>query len=139
MKKAQTEMMGLVILVLLISLAGIFAIRFLLSSNTEVGPEIKLQTQAENMQTSFLKLNIDGRSMSDLFSDCCMNNDCNFLSSTFPNLMNLTLPGQNYELVLSTNSKSCYETLKKCTKKVASNGIISGNNQVYSLQLSLCY
>ena len=141
MKKAQTEMMGLVILVLLISVAAIFAIRFLLSGNEQVAPEIKLATQAANLKNSLLKMTILDKSLSDLAIDCCLTNNCDFLRNEMPNLIEQVIPDQKYEIELTdnSNSKKCFKTSKyTCSQRVSDPGRIERETGSYNFMVSLC-
>ncbi|MDD5650887.1 MAG: hypothetical protein PHF86_10810 [Candidatus Nanoarchaeia archaeon] len=138
MRKGQTEMMGLIILIILILISAIFAIRFILFNQEDIGPELKLQIQAYNLQSSLLKLTFDGKSFSDLVVLSC-DNDNTFFKEQLPRLIESVLPSQNYEFEIQKATKTCYSSPKKCTKRVSSIGKISKNNEFYSLIIQLCY
>ena len=141
MKKAQTEMMGLVILVLLISVAAIFAIRFLLSGQEQVTPEMKLATQTANLKNSLLKLTVSDKSLSDLAIDCCLNNNCDFLRNDMPALVEQVIPDQKYEIELTdnSNSKKCFKTTKyTCSQRVSDSGNIERETGSYNFMVSIC-
>lgn len=141
MKKAQTEMMGLVILVLIITITAVFGIRFLFSTKEVVGPEIKLDIQAANLKNSLLKLDIDSKSVSDLAVECCDTGNCDFFTNTMPKLIESVLPFQEYEIELSSgaNAKKCFKTTKyTCSQCVSQPGRIEKAGGSYNFILSLC-
>ena len=138
MKKAQTEMMGLVILVLLIVIAAIFAIRFMFFNQEDSFPELKLQLQADNLRNALLNLNIEDKVFSDIVLQCCESN-CDFFKVEAPKLIEYSLPSQKYELELSKGPQNCYKTDKTCIKKVVSSSNIQKNTDNYNLVISLCY
>lgn len=137
--RAQTEMMGLVILIVLILIAGIFAIRFIVFNQEDIGPDLKLQIQAYNLQSSLLKQTFEDKSFSDLVVDSCDNNDNNFFIDRLPKLIDAVLPSQDYEFIVQKGVNTCYSSPKKCTKRVSSTGKITKNNGFYSLIIHLCY
>ena len=141
MKKAQTEMMGLVILVLIITVTAVFGVRFLFSSKESVGPEMKLDIQAANLKNSLLKLDVGSKSVSDLAVECCDTGNCDFFTNTMPKLIEGVLPSQEYEIELpgGINSKRCFKTTKyTCSQRVSQPGRIEKEGGSYNFILSLC-
>jgi len=141
MKKAQTEMMGLVILVLIITVAAVFGIRFLFSEKEEVSAGIKLATQAANLRNSLLKMTISDKSLSDLAVDCCLANNCDFLRNELPKIVEQVIPNQEYEIELTdnSNSKKCFKTSQyTCKNRVSDSGRIERETGSYNFMVSLC-
>lgn len=138
MKKSQTEIMGLVILVVLILVSAVFGIRFLMYKGEKLGPELKLSVQAANLQSSLLKLTYNNRAFSDYMLDCCDNKDCSFFETSLKELIPKVLPNQKYELDILKGTKSCYKLDGICQTRVTSMGKITKNGESYRLNILLC-
>ena len=121
MKKAQMEILGLAIVVVLILVATIFIVRFLvLKAPTEYRTGFVSSELASNMLNAFLKTAADGcsqLSITELLQDCaqgesirCDNgqSSCDFVKSTAGSIFKNTLDSWNmrYEFLAYTNINS---------------------------------
>lgn len=148
MKKAQIEMVGLVVLVILIVISLVFLLRFISSDKQDLGSDIKLMTQANNLQSSLLITSIcENNDLENAFINCCSNtpvcgvDSCKFLKDEVPGMIEGVLPKQKYKLSFKQLNKECF-TLDYCAKDASLIGPgyfpIKKQGQSYSLQILLC-
>ncbi len=148
MKKGQTEMLGLVILVILITLSLIFLLKFLISPSSDSSVDIKLTTQASNLQSALVKTHVcEDNDIEDVMVSCCNNenicgNDaCDFLNENIPKMIDNTIPKQRYKLTLKHLNEECL-SINTCQEnaELTSSGpfTIKRENSFYNLQVLLC-
>ena len=127
MAKGQTEIMGLIVIVVLVTLGMFFMVSF---QSQEKQPDIKTNYQddqlASNFLLTFLKTNSDCRNynMEDLIQDCATDqvitcrglDSCQYINITSEYLLNETLEtwGKRYrfevdDIVIENNCNSSHE------------------------------
>ncbi|MEW6063548.1 MAG: hypothetical protein AB1571_04230, partial [Nanoarchaeota archaeon] len=146
-KRGQLEMFGLVIIVVLIAVIGLFAIKFVFLRGEEgFTAETKLGIEASNIVNAVLKANIcenkDGRS---IIIGCCENvdncnrNSCDIIKSEIKGILG-SIEQENKEYRLKIGN--CFEVksgkFNECKTIVNSNYPIKGANRLYNLELALC-
>ena len=155
MKKAQTEIIGLAIVVILLIIGMTFVIRFMLSN--ESADYKKQFTQAEiasNMLNTFLKLNskdCNSLTMTELLQDCaqsksifCENGkvSCDYVKESAESVFGQTLNQWNvdYELKAFLQEKNPIFTLGKicpASKKSKTFPLPTGSGTLF-VKLDVC-
>ena len=137
MKKGQIEMMGLVIVVILIVIGGLFYVRFaLLGGTVEVADNSEVQVaQATNLLIALANLRMDcgdlREQVSEVLVRCsqegeyCGQNACDYLSQELPPILD-DLPFKDYAFWVVSRDESFF-SLGDCAV-----GIGSGSYTLYA-------
>lgn len=99
MKKAQTEMIGLVIIVVLLLIAGLFYIRFAFSAKPQQDTSLELQ-KAFFIANALSKVEIcNGNGLQEIIAYCdlgeevCGKNACSLIKQEIPKIIKLAFAG----------------------------------------------
>ncbi len=117
MKKAQTEILGLAIVVVLVIIATILVVKFGFSKSTNTRNDFTSSQEASNILNTFLKTSAPDCSqltMTELLQDCaqgtglvCSNGEdsCNFVKSAATTILLETIGAEkkNYEFIACSN------------------------------------
>lgn len=122
MKKAQVEIFGLLIIVILITVIAIFALRFTLYSREE--SERNTEVIANNLLNALLKTTICEKSLSDTIVDCynginyCDSENCKtYIISELGFIINeLDIKEEDYKFVVSISDDD-FIKVGKCDEK----------------------
>ena len=141
MKKAQLEMFGLVIIVILIALILVFFIRFSLMGKGSEMPSAKLAIQASNLLNAILKANLGDKTIMDVVSDCCNDvaDSCNTANIEIKKIIDYSLEDLEYSIkvegcTININS----DDFDKCTETKAANYPIRVGSGFNEFSLRLC-
>ena len=115
LKKAQIETMGLVIIVVIIAFAFIFALQFINKDDNKLN-ERHLQLNADNLRSTILKTNINTCNIKDEIISCnnfntpiCLEN-CEELNLIIKEIIEKSIEN-NYEFAagkIKLNNKNCF-------------------------------
>ncbi len=92
MKKAQTETMGLAIIVVLLLVIGLIALRFMIQSTPVVSQDSYLSSKANNLANAIIKANVCTGTFEQAIIACCNNelfcniDACSLVQSEINNL-----------------------------------------------------
>ena len=134
-KKAQMEeILGLAVIVILITLAGLFVVRFIVLKPAEIRNDYTMKTLAIDTITAMLRTNTKcyGESIKDLLMDCaqsgnegnirCYSNiySCAYVNESIVNILNKTLNKWNRNYIFNA-SAACeiYFSNGNCTEAKA--------------------
>ena len=117
-RKGQMEMMGLAIIVILVSLALLFGIRFAISKGADRKETFTQEQISENMLNALMlsTTKCGGNDMTELLQDCAGLNDtgcgrydsCKFFNETARGILDGTLDGwgKNYRLTVVSSTRT---------------------------------
>lgn len=138
MKKAQAEIMGLVIIVILIVFIAIFALTFLIKPK-EVNEDV-LKLKANALRSSLLKTSLcKDVTIKDELENCIDNYneciDCNILKGEISKIINYSLEKEDYSFTVSVNDGNNFINIENCKDKITA---VSQNLKNGKVELSLC-
>lgn len=102
LKKAQTEIIGLVIIIIILTFALIFGLKFLIKDENNELNERYLQLNADNLRSVILKTNFNECNIKDeiincnQFNDAVCFKDCNDLEKNIKDIIESSIKN-NYE------------------------------------------
>ena len=136
MPKAQTEIVGLLFIVIFLSLAGLLYIRFSLKEDVSFSNPLRQSIAATHMLDALVHYNAQGVSFTYLASSCTPSS-CEQLENLITSLLTSTLSkGTAYHFTLSTT-----ETLLDigtCTAGITSTRPFTSQGIFYETTLTLC-
>jgi len=138
MKKGQTEIIGLVIIMMLIVFIGLIALKFMSFGNNDDLKDTSLSIKANNLVNALTKVDIDGVSLKNNAVKCC-NEGCNVnFEDEIKNIMNKSLEG-DYSLIISEeNGQECAK-IGICNAGISSSKyFIRDEGDKFSINLLLC-
>ena len=106
-KKGQTEMIGLVIIMLLLLAIGIVFIKFSVSGKDDNLYELRTNIETANLLKAMLKVDADGMNIGDMIIECENDNaKCNKPRQIINDIMNKALkPGSSYKFIASAENR----------------------------------
>ena len=128
MKKAQTEILGLAVVVVLIIIATVLVAKFGFRKTTDIRTDFVNSEEASNILNTFLKTSASQCSqltMTELLQDCTQSNglvcsngqdSCSFVQSTATKILSGTLDAEKkkYEFIVCSNFNvkeiKCYDS-----------------------------
>ena len=96
LKKAQIETLGLVVIIIILAFALIFALQFILKNDSSKLNERYLQLNADNLRNTVLKTTINGNSIKDEIVFCNNNQNCDELNLIIKEIIESSIKN-NYE------------------------------------------
>src|SRR3989344_906013 len=139
LKKAQTEALGLVIIVVILAFALIFALQFIGEDNNKVN-ERYLKLNADNLRSVILKTNINTCNIKDEILNCneinqpvCLEN-CNQLNFIIKNIIESSIKN-DYEFFagdIKLNRGNCLN------KNILSSSVQPFPNSNINVSIRLC-
>ena len=137
MKKAQTEILGIAIIIVLLLIFGLFYLKFSSNKSTLI-PEMRTNVQTNNLLQSLLKVNLNNQPFEDLLYNCYSNNDCNTLNEELPKIIALSLNNETqYNFTTSADNKPFF-SLGSCSSGIVANYPITKNNIIFDINLLIC-
>ena len=139
-KKSQTELMGLMIIIILLLVIGIFALRFSLRPKAEIIEETRANIQINNLLNAIMKSSTKyDKPILDLIVDCYTEREfCDFIKEEIPKIMNLAMPTENYQFIAKAEETS-FINIGKCTGNIiVANYPIRAKNKNFEITLKTC-
>jgi len=96
LKKAQIETLGLVVIIIILAFALIFALQFILKNDSSKLNERYLQLNADNLRNTVLKTTINGNRIKDEIVFCNNNQNCDELNLIIKEIIESSIKS-NYE------------------------------------------
>lgn len=138
--KGQSEMMGLMIIVILIIFIGLVFLRFSFSERNSL-PELRENIQASNLLSSIIKYDTQEGSIKDLIVRCVRNKECGTLEGEVKEIMKNSLDTRTkYEFSVIAKDEGDKEALRmgSCNQGIASNTQVSQEGLYIEVRLKLC-
>lgn len=157
MKKAQTEIIGLMVIVILFIFVGLIYVMF--AGRGEQAPLTREVTQAakvQNMLDAFVQVTpcfteMPYKQMSEIISECCVDRECDkiicgedcqeLITTTLDEMMGAYVQYQEYEFRIQDSDKEflSHFSSEECTgdTKAATDRVLAGS-QVLTLKLVYC-
>ena len=137
MKKGQTEIVGLVVIVILIVFIAIFSLSFMLKPKQQDDDILKLK--ANNLRASLLKTNLcGGVTIKDEIENCIGGypecGDCSGLNSKIDIIIKNSLESEKYSFVV-LNDEEDFIRIGNCIENITAVSQVIGNGEV---RLTLC-
>lgn len=139
--KGQTDIIGVVIIVLLLVIIALFSLRFLLPKQEPL--EQKLSIKANNVLNAALKTSICQSTVEQGLINCCRKDPfcgkdaCSYISKELQKLFDASLE-EPYLFHISQNEQDCLH-IGKCTEGVSSSSYILGQpSEQYKVGILLC-
>lgn len=145
MKKAQIEMVGLLIVIVLLSLIFIFALRLILRDSPDTleaqEKSIKAQATLDALMNAHEAINVeeDLDPLRDKLKSC-FQLDCNYELDVIESILTNMLGSKNFEFTIDGQSGSYKRPSNQqfsCSKTTVGTRIISSNPQI-TAKLKLC-
>ncbi|MFH0936340.1 MAG: hypothetical protein V1815_01520 [Candidatus Woesearchaeota archaeon] len=137
MKKAQTEILGIAIIIVLLLIFGVFYLKFS-SNNSTLIPEMRTNVQTNNLLQALLKINIKNEPFDSLIYKCYSEKDCDTLNKELPKLIALSLSNETqYKFTISADNKPFF-SLGSCSSGIVANYPITKNNIIFDTNLLVC-
>lgn len=150
MKKAQIEIVGLVIIVIILVFSAIIFLRIYLASNpsTSLDESLLLTQKANNLANSIKGVDVCNSNMAQAIVFCCSaesfcgRDACSFVSGEIAKIVNLTLSGEKVSVELKDrDGKTCASYGNgKCTSGfvAASPSPIKGVSGEAEIYINMC-
>jgi len=135
MRKGQNEAIGLVVIVILIVVIGLFGIRFYAASNKQDERNEFYSTKANNLVNAVLKASVCDRDMEEAITACCENMDfceqdaCTFVEKEVGKMLKSLGEETKFEV------KSCF-SVGSCNYGISSSTFLVNNG--YEASVIIC-
>lgn len=105
MKKGQTEMMGLLMIVVLILVIGVIFLKFSLGKQ-DLKPDLRTNVQTTNLLRAVMKASLNDGSVSDAIIDCSMDNTlCNQIRDKIREILGISIgAGKTYSFTANNDN-----------------------------------
>jgi len=136
MKKGQMEAMGLVIIVFLVIIIGLFSIRFMGGDSDD--NDIYYSIKVNNLVNAIYKSDVSGQSFSSLARGCCDGNnfDCERVISFVNGTINSFVDEKALFELNGIGGAACITPVGDCDEGVGSNSVFMPGG--YEIRANLC-
>lgn len=135
--KGQTEIIGLVVVVILLILGGLIYLR-LQTNPPQDYSELRTNVRATHILQALTLITIEGKQLKDHLVDCHQEKRCDVLKKEIPAILQAALPqNQAYQFVALQGEKELLR-LGTCSTGIASSFPLTRQGLVFDLQLKLC-
>ena len=137
MKKAQIEIIGLLLIVILLSVILVVFLRFALKSDTSYTPEARQSIIAKTTIDSLIKTSFNDQTFENLIYECYTGYNCNILKQEINAIMSKLMPNKQFFYVFTSNEQVFLEIGENCIGIQANNPYII-NSIPIKISLKLC-
>ena len=138
MKKAQTEIMGLIIIVILIVFIGLIALRFMAFDGDSSLKDTTLSIKANNLINALTKVEIDENSFKENVYDCCTSSCSATFVTDVENIIQNSLEGE-YSLIISREDGSECSQIGSCNAGISSSKyFLRQHGEKFDVRLIIC-
>lgn len=134
MKKAQTEIIGLVVIVILLTLLAVIFIKFALKEQPSTSAILRTSTKADNLLNSIIRTSTPNGKLLDLVVDSHIKGDFTYLNQEITKVLTKTLSHKQYSFKIFIDQQPVLE-IGTCKTGIASNKPYKYED--YSLKFSL--
>lgn len=137
-KKAQTEIIGLIVIVLLLAALSIVFVTLISRESPNTTSIIRTSTKADNLLNSIIRTTTPEGKFMDLVSECNTKGDFSTLKREISSILAKTIPkNRQSSLKLLINQQEVF-SLGACDIGVASTKTIKNKEDTIKLNLKLC-
>lgn len=136
--KAQTEIIGLVFIVVLLLFSGIIYLS--LSSNKQDNlSDLRTNVRTSNLLSSMVKLTVNGKNFQDHLVDCKTENKCDDLETEIPKIIAASglQKNQKYELKITSDNQNIVN-LGGCDTGITSSFPVIRQGINFDVSLKVC-
>lgn len=137
MKKAQIEMIGLLLIVLLLSVLIIFFVRFALRPSTDSTTQTRQSIIASAAIDSIVKTSLNDKTFESLIYECYTGSNCDILKQELNKIMSSLMPNKQFYYTFNSDNKVFLELGKNCLG-IQANNVYIINSVPISISLKLC-
>lgn len=135
-KKAQIEIIGLMLIVILLTFLAVVFLRLTLKPSESVS-EARQNIIASATIDSILKTSYQEETFESLIYDCYQATNCNILEQEINNIIGKLMPKKQFYMVFSSNDQVFFELGQNCLGIQANNPYIISSIPI-KISLKLC-
>ena len=136
-KRAQIEIIGLMLIVILLTILAVIFLKLTLKSPATNIAEARQSIIASATIDSILKTSYNDKTFESLIYDCYTGSNCNILEQEINNIMPNLMPKKQFYMVFSSNDQTFLELGKNCLGIQANNPYVI-NSIPTKISLKLC-
>ena len=137
MKKAQIEIIGLLLIVILLSVILVVFLRFALKSDTSSTPEARQSIIATTTIDSLIKTSFNDKTFENLIYECYTGYNCNILEKEINSIMSKLMPNKQFFYTFTSNEQVFLEIGENCIG-IQANNLYVINSIPIKISLKLC-
>ena len=137
MKKAQIEIVGLMLIVILLTVLAVVFLRFTLKPGTSAISEARQSTMVSAAIDSIIKTSYNDKTFEDLVYDCYTGLNCNILTDELNSIMSKLMPKKPFYFTFSSNQQQFLDIGINCLG-IQANKIYIINSIPVEIGLKLC-
>ncbi len=135
--KGQTEIIGLIVIVILLILGGLIYLRLQTGNSRDYG-ELRTNVKAANLLQAMTLITLEGKQLKDHLVICKQTGDCSILERELPKIIERSLQSnQDYLLVIMQGQDELLR-LGNCTTGIASTFPVIRQGISFDMQLKIC-
>ncbi len=137
-KKAQMEIMGLVVIFILLALLSLVFLTFALRPKISTTEILRTSTKADNLLNSIIRTTTsNNQKMLDLITESYINSDFTHLKQEISKITYKTLPHRQYSLKILINQENILE-IGSCKIGISSTKTIKHQDNLFKFILLIC-
>ena len=137
-KKAQIEMIGLMLIIILLTVLAVFFLRFTLKPPTTIA-SARQSVIAKSTIDSIIKTSYNEKTFENLIYDCYTGSNCNLLEQEINQIMPKLMPKKAFTLTFTSDEQEFLKiTSKTCNIGIQANNIYRINSIPIKISLKLC-
>ncbi len=137
MKRGQTEVIGLVVIVFLLVMIGVIYLKFALSKGEKMLPEVRNSLEANNMLNALIKANIEDKRFIELVDECYRSEDCEGLEVKIMDILKDGLQGKRYEFIVEAENSNFID-MGDCDFGISASFPFTKGGIYYEASLKIC-
>jgi len=136
-KKAQMEIMGLVIIIIMLAILSIIFLTFALRPSPSTTPILRTSTKADNLLNSIIRTSTPKGKLLDLIAESYTNNDFILIKQEISKIIHKTLPNKQYSFKLLINKEKVLQ-IGSCKLGISSTKTIKHKDNIFKFILLIC-
>ncbi len=136
-KKAQMEIMGLVIIIIMLAILSIIFLTFALRPSPSTTPMLRTSTKADNLLNSIIRTSTPKGKLLDLIAESYTNNDFILIKQEISKIIHKTLPNKQYSFKLLINKEKVLQ-IGSCKLGISSTKTIKHKDNTFKFILLIC-
>ena len=136
MKKAQVEIIGLMLIIILLTILAVIFLRLTLKPSTTTS-EARQSIIASATIDSIVKTSYNDKTFENLIFDCFEGSNCNILEQEITKIMQKLMPNKKFFLIFSSEKQNFLELGQNCLGIQANNPYVIKSIPI-KISLKLC-